>query len=520
MFGRIAVEKGLLTEGQLSRAVRFQEELRALGLEKPLGEILVSDGILTPQDVLLVLRLQKVNETRKENKRFMKLAFGNGLVSKAQAEAALDVTREEGYRRSVGSVLVEQGVMTTSQVRALKAALDKKKQEREKLESDRYTKAEADLARPPSTKQLGESLEVEPADLPPDREKRTRDLLFAAVALRDGLVLVPELERALQQQLTLEGEPPLEQILVERGILGEKEAAAVNAALEASRAEKLAIPGYRITDVLGRGATSIVLRARHELIDREAAIKLFRTEHMATADAETLIEEARTHAKINHPNVVSLYEVGRVHRRIYYVMELIEGRTLYDTIRRRGTLSEKEALVHCRDVARALDAFRAAGLVHRDVKPQNIIITRDGTAKLTDLGLAREVDQPDADPNAIYGTPHTIAPEQATGGKLDIRADLYGLGATLYYSLTGGPPYEGQDALAIVLHHLTQEVPDPREKAPKVSDATARFVQSLLAKDPKDRPAGPREVIASIERILRELDDPPWPTVPGMDLEI
>jgi len=543
LFGRIALEKGLVTESQLSRAVRYQEEIRSLGLEKPLGEILVSEGILKPQDVLLILRLQKVNETKRESKRFVRLAFANGLLTKEQGESAIDVVRFEGYQRSVAAVLVERGDLTQGQVRAVRAAIERKdeKLKQKEREKEKERERERDKEREKdekneknekeiesgsfATRQTGKlgdahALDVDPAFLPPDLAKRTRDLLFASIALRDGLVLVPELERALQHQLTLPDEPPLEQILLERGILTEKEVSAISQALTASRAEKLTIPGYRISDVLGRGSTALVLRARHEIIDREVAIKLFKTEHMETADAEALVEEARTYAKINHPNVVGLYEVGRVHRRIYYVMELVEGRTLYEMIRRRGMIPEKETLAYAREVVRALEAFREAGLVHRDVKPQNIMITRDGVAKLTDLGLAKEVDRPDANPDAIYGTPHTIAPEQATGGKLDIRTDLYGLGATIYYALTGGPPYSGSDPLAIVMHHLTKAVPDPRVKCPDVSEGTARFVQALLAKDAKDRPAGPKEALATIEKLLRDLQEPPWPTVPASDLEI
>src|SRR5262249_36092757 len=158
-------------------------------------------------------------------------------------------------------------------------------------------------------------------------------------------VLLPELERALRDRAdgsAKKGEPvSLEATLVARGIITEKERRKVENALETARTEKITIPGYKLTDVLGQGATSIVLRARHELIDREVAIKLFRPEYGAGEDADVLLAEAKTIAKIRHPNVVGLYDAGRVHRRFFYVMELIDGPTLLDTIRERGALPER-----------------------------------------------------------------------------------------------------------------------------------------------------------------------------------
>jgi tRNA A-37 threonylcarbamoyl transferase component Bud32 len=496
LFGRIAIEKGLVNEAQLESALRAQEDLRALGLPKQLGELLVADGVLKPDQVTLICRLQQMNEQAQYDKRFARIVMKNGFATPDQVDSALDAARDGGYQVTVGGVLVERGLLTPVAVRAIRNAMERP-----------APGGRPDPGAPvgPATAKLGAALEVEPENAPDlGVEKKIRDVLFAAVALRDGLVLVPELVRSLRNQANLNPEQPLlETVLASRGILSAREIGAVSEALEVSRAEKLTIPGYRITDVLGRGATSIVLRARHELIDREVAIKLFRTEHVAATDVDALVEEARTIAKIRHPNVVGLYDVGRVHRRLYYVMELVDGPTLQETIRERGFLPEREALARVRDIASALDAVHAAGLVHRDVKPLNILLARSGEAKLTDLGLAREGGQADAEPaNGVSGTPQTIAPEQVQGERVDIRADLYGLGATLFMALTGRPPFEGREALGVMRRHVTDEVPDPRTLRPEVSEPTAKLVMKLMAKRPEDRPPHPHQVVSKIDRIL------------------
>jgi serine/threonine-protein kinase len=357
--------------------------------------------------------------------------------------------------------------------------------------------------------QVNVNIEVEPEDLAEaSLARRTRDVLFAAVALRDGLVLVPELERALREQLREHPEEPaLEDVLRDRGILSHRELDLVGQALDAAKSEKLAIPGYVVEDVLGHGATSIVLRARQELIDRPVAIKLFREEHAAATDVNTLVEEARTIARIRHPNVVGLFDVGRLHRRIYYVMELVDGRTLLDLIREKARgeekgLDEREALGIARGICCALEAIHAAGLVHRDVKPLNVLIARGGIVKLTDLGLAREVGRKDETPDAVYGSPYTISPEQVQGEPVDIRADLYGLGATLFQTLTGEPPFEGTNPLAVMMRHVTEPVPDPRTRKPGLGAGAAELVQRLMAKSRDERPSLPAHVIEAIDKLL------------------
>lgn len=502
LFGRIALKKGLVTEADLQRALRFQEELRALGLDRPLGRILVDEGVLAEGQVDVILRLQEVNLRARQGKAFARVAARNGLAPPEVLDDALRQAREEGFARTLEAILVEREVIDTRTVRAVHAALERARRAREGEEED----DDDGPARPGSpTGRLARTLDVGDED-DDDGEVaeagRRNDVLFAAVALRDGLVLVSELERALEEQARRPERPPLERVLLERGVLQRDDVRAVRARVEESRRERLTIPGYEVVDVLGYGVTSIVLRARHAMIGREVAIKLFRPEHVAAHTVDGLIEEARQMARVRHPNIIQLFEVGRVHRRIFYVMELVDGRTLAVRVRDEGALPEREALRVARDVASGLVALHQAGLVHRDVKPQNVLLSRSGVAKLTDLGLACDPTRPTPIPGAIYGSPQTMAPEQAQGDAVDARADLYGLGATLFHALTEQPPFDGKDALAVMMAHITEPVPDPRARRSDVSEATARLVMSLLAKSPADRPSSAEEVVRRIDALL------------------
>ena len=495
LFGRIALKKGLVSELQLERALRFQEEIRALGLEKPLGMILVADGILAEGQVQVILRLQRLNQRAGDARRFGRIALKNGFIDQDQLDASLAVAADEGFNRPLGLVLRTQGALGERVARAIEQALSDA-EKRENLPDDATS----------VTGRLSRTLELEDEDGEDDEHDWVGDVGFAAVAFREGLLQIPEIERALSELLLHAGPKSLSEILVQRGVLRADEVMQVEESLALARQERLRIPGYELLDVLGYGVTSIVLRARHSVLDREVAVKLFRTEHILTTTPEALVEEARAVAKVRHGNVVELYEVGRVRRRVYFVMELIRGPTLLDVLRNQGALGEKKTLLLARDTVEALGAIHAAGLIHRDVKPQNILLVEEtGQAKLTDLGLAceqGEVNQEDEDGHAIYGSPHTMSPEQANGDPTDTRSDLYGLGATLYYALTETPPYEGNDTLTILMGHMTSPVPDPRERAPDTSAGLAELVMKLLAKEPDERPNSAEEVLAAVQGLL------------------
>jgi serine/threonine-protein kinase len=271
------------------------------------------------------------------------------------------------------------------------------------------------------------------------------------------------------------------------------------------------IPGYEILGLLGQGGMGAVYKARQKSLDRIVALKILPPR---AAKDETFIKrfisEARTVAKLNHENIIAGIDVGEADGTYYFAMEHVEGESLARIIEREGPLDEKRALEIATQVARALEHAHKHGLVHRDVKPQNILIAKNDVAKLCDLGLAKQTG-PNKSPSQSdggegagipLGTPHYLSPEQARGeADVDIRSDIYSLGATLYHALTGEPPFDGQSPMVLMTKHLTEDPVPPRRRNPEVSKAASELVLRMMEKDKEDRPQSPTEVLEEIERV-------------------
>lgn len=265
------------------------------------------------------------------------------------------------------------------------------------------------------------------------------------------------------------------------------------------------IPGYEIQEVVGRGGMGTVYKAVHLRTERIVALKVLKKDLAETpAFVERFLRETKMAARISHPNIVMAYDAGQVGRLYYYAMEFVDGESLHELLARRGRLPEAEALGIFRQMLNALSVIHARGMIHRDIKPENILLTREGTAKLCDLGLARPENR-DApgltQPGMAMGTPAFISPEQIEGRTdLDIRADLYALGGTLYSMLTGQPPYPGSRPMDIVAKHLKAPIPDPRRIVPSISRPTAEIIRRCLQKDRNRRYSSPREILEELDR--------------------
>jgi serine/threonine protein kinase len=298
---------------------------------------------------------------------------------------------------------------------------------------------------------------------------------------------------------------PLADILYEKGWIEEEHRDALRRE-QTAQAGREQIAGYRLTAVLGEGAMGTVYRAKQLSLDRDVAIKVLSPE---LADdpvfVERFLREAKAVARLNHTNIVSGIDVGEADGLKYFVMEHVDGNTVAFLLRRGGAIDEERALLLAQQVARALDHAYRNGLVHRDVKPENVLISRDGVAKLCDLGLAKLEDHGPADA-ARMGTPSYISPEQARGeADVDIRSDLYSLGATLFHMLTGRPPFAADTPALLLAKHLTEAAPSPRTLAPEVSPATETVVLRLLAKQPSERYQTPAELLKALEETVRSV---------------
>jgi hypothetical protein len=248
---------------------------------------------------------------------------------------------------------------------------------------------------------------------------------------------------------------------------------------------------YRIIRMLGRGGMGAVYLARDLTLDREVAIKVVSTSTDSRERYDRFRREAKTAAKLSHPNIVPLHAFGEIEGMPYFVMGYVRGESLAARLRREGRIAEEEARRVIGEIAQALDHAHRLGVVHRDVKPDNVLLDDEtGRALLTDFGLAKAINQGDTLTRlgGVVGTPHFMSPEQASGhDAVDARSDIYSLGVMGYAMLAGRLPFEGSTAADILAKHLTQDPPPLRVAAPSVSDTTVQAVERCLAKDPAAR---------------------------------
>jgi tRNA A-37 threonylcarbamoyl transferase component Bud32 len=261
---------------------------------------------------------------------------------------------------------------------------------------------------------------------------------------------------------------------------------------------------YRLEAKIGAGGMSTVYRALDETLQRQVAIKLMNREVATDSDQlERFRREARAVAQLSHPHIVGVIDAGEDESRPYIVFEYVEGETLKERIRRQGRLEVAEAVAYAIEIARALGAAHARHIVHRDVKPQNVLIDEEGSAKVTDFGIARTLDEEGLTADGrVLGTTDYVSPEQALGQHVTGQSDLYSLGIVLYEMLTGEVPFKGENQVAVAMKHVREALPDVQSKRPEISAALASVIDIATAKHHEDRYANDAELIADLEDVL------------------
>ena len=259
---------------------------------------------------------------------------------------------------------------------------------------------------------------------------------------------------------------------------------------------------YRIVCQLGRGGMAVVYKAYQPGLDRHVAIKFLLPQVIPDP---TLIkrfkQEAKVIAKLRYPNIVTVLDFGERQGVAYLVMEYVEGETLKAKLGKPMPL--ESALEIASQMGRALDYAHSQGIIHRDVKPSNILLAREDWALLSDFGIAKVLEGPQqfTMTGASVGTPEYMAPEQGQGLKVDARADIYALGVVLYEMLTGRPPFSGDTPLSVMLKHVTDLLPPPRNLNANVPEAVEQVIVKAMAKDPAARYASAREMVAALESL-------------------
>jgi serine/threonine-protein kinase len=279
------------------------------------------------------------------------------------------------------------------------------------------------------------------------------------------------------------------------------------------------IAGYRIEEVAGRGGMGVVYRAKHLHLGRTVALKLLNPELAASEEfRERFVREARAAAELEHPNIVPVYDAGEVEGRLYLAMKFIEGTDLAQLLEQEGRLGPDRAMPMLEQLASALDAAHANGLIHRDVKPANALLEGE-RLYLTDFGLTRRVDstRPLTATGRAVGTAAYLAPEQIRGEPLDRRVDVYALGCVMYQTLAGEPPYLRDTDMLIMWAHVGAEPPSLSSERGDLPATVDRVIQKALAKSREDRYDTCGELVAEMKRALNPSQ--PIPTPPTFHTE-
>ncbi|WP_386350394.1 serine/threonine-protein kinase [Streptomyces xiangluensis] len=278
-------------------------------------------------------------------------------------------------------------------------------------------------------------------------------------------------------------------------------------------ADVLVAERYRLDSPLGRGAMGEVWRATDEILNRPVAVKVLHTEQpeqVAATDAERFRLEAQTAGRLNHPNLVGVYDFGSHDGRLYLVMELVDGWSLAQERDRRGVLPPDEAVGIAAQMAAGLAAAHRQLVIHRDIKPGNVLLTADGTVKITDFGIARFADDATSTLTAIgkiVGSAAYLAPERGLGHPAQPASDVYSLGCVLYELLTGRPPFPGTTAVTVVKQHVEAVPVPPHQLRAEIPAPLADYVLRLLAKDPAQRPTAEQ----TATWLASPTEPPGWP---------
>ena len=270
---------------------------------------------------------------------------------------------------------------------------------------------------------------------------------------------------------------------------------------------------YELEELVGTGGMSSVYRAHDKLLERDVALKVLHEEFTADGDyVERFRREARSVAQLSHPNIVTVIDRGAQGGKQFIVFEFVDGENLKARIERKGPLPVREAVDIAREIGRALGFAHEHGLVHRDVKPQNVLLNGDGETKVTDFGIARSQDVHGGltQTGTVMGTSDYISPEQARGAHVDAQSDVYSLGAVLYEMLTGEVPFPGENFVSVALRHINEPTPSVRALRPDVPPRLDAAVQCAMGKDPRDRFASMDELCAELAASLDEAAAGPW----------
>jgi serine/threonine-protein kinase len=351
-------------------------------------------------------------------------------------------------------------------------------------------------------------------DTAPTGLSSSLDTEVGKVVVDMGLATRTEIDfcREQQKQSSDPNQRSLADLLVDHQFITPNQAKRIRKSLDERKNSQ--IPGYQLISKLGKGAMATVYKARQMSLDRIVAVKVLPKKLSENPEfVERFYKEGRAAARLSHNNIVQAIDVGCAPEGYhYFVMEYVEGQTLYDIMQpppigEGRNFAEAEALDVTIQIADALAHAHLRNLVHRDVKPKNILLTKDGVAKLTDLGLARAMDDKEAaetEAGKAYGTPYYISPEQIRGDvDIDFRADIYSLGATMYHLVTGKPPFDGETPSAVMHKHLKQPLTPADHVNTALSAGIGEIIDVAMAKNREERYQSTEDMLEDLQAVRR-----------------
>ena len=467
--GRLVLHEGPAHALPLLDALRESARAEAAGLPLGVTDALARGGRIAP-DLLRRVRGTYPRVLQAERERTLaRLVHLSGAAAPERLLGLFEQVRASGFRQELGALVAGEGILPRQRI------------------DDLYARAEAALeqARARRVEGLRALMRGLPGPDAPDLVGR----LSPAFQLCEGEVQLDPQPPPPPPPPAASGADPLQ------------------AARQDLLPEECPIYGYEIVAELGKGAMGVVYKARHVTSGRMTALKVLPLRLAAkTAYLERFKREAMALMRLEHENVVRAYDFGGSEDYYYLALEFVEGETLDKVLQREVCLSERTALDIGRQIARGLGCAAAQGIIHRDVKPENVIVTPAGVAKLVDFGIVKLADMDDGTitvTGTTVGTPYYIAPEQARGeDDLDVRSDLYSLGITLFHLATGRVPFTGKSQGAILVRHILEEVPDPRTVRVDLSEAFAAIVHRLTRKRPDDRYPTAEQAAEAMEAAL------------------
>ncbi len=340
------------------------------------------------------------------------------------------------------------------------------------------------------------------------------DTEVGKVVVDMGLATKHEIEfcREQQKQSSDPNQRSLADLLVDHQFITTNQAKRIRKQLDERKSSQ--IPGYTLIGKLGKGAMATVYKARQNSLDRIVAVKVLPKKLSENPEfVDRFYKEGKAAARLSHNNIVQAIDVGSTPDGFhYFVMEYVEGLTLYDIMQpppvgEGRNFAEAEALDVMMQIADALAHAHQRNLIHRDVKPKNILLTREGVAKLTDLGLARATDDKEAaesEAGKAYGTPYYISPEQIRGDvDIDFRADIYSLGATMYHLVTGKPPFDGETPSAVMHKHLKQPLTPADHVNTALSAGVGEIIDVAMSKNRDERYQSTEDLLEDLQAVAR-----------------